>query len=99
MLKTLDTVYIYIVRFNKKEKVNIEVKNKAMYFRRMICPLSSRQVKYLKIVFRNDCIFCSHFYAHHFSLYFLIRLFSGIGYSIGVSKDRASVLTSNGVLQ
>ncbi len=37
MLKTLDTVYIYIyiVRFNKKEKVNIEVKNKAMYFRRI----------------------------------------------------------------
>ena len=98
MLETIGAVYIYIyiVRFSRK---NICKYRETMYNIRMICPLSSRQVKYLKIVFRNDCIFCSHFYAHHFSLYFLIRLFSGIGYSIGVSKDRASVLTSNGVLQ
>ena len=36
MLKTVGAVYIYIyiVRFNKKEKVDIEVTNKAMYFRR-----------------------------------------------------------------
>ena len=26
------------------------------------------------------------FYEHHFSLYLLIRLFSGIGYSIGISE-------------
>ena len=27
------------------------------------------------------------FYAHHFSLYLLIRLFSGIGYSVGTSES------------
>ena len=35
MLKTDDTVYIYIVRFNEKENKNIEETNKAMYFRRI----------------------------------------------------------------
>jgi hypothetical protein len=30
------------------------------------------------------------FYAHHFSLYLLIRLFSGIGYSVDTSDDNAS---------
>ena len=37
MLKTVGAVYIYIyiVRFNKKEKINIEKINKAMYFRRI----------------------------------------------------------------
>ena len=37
MLKTVGAVYIYIyiVRFNKKEKINIERINKAMYFRRI----------------------------------------------------------------
>ena len=38
MLKTVGAVYIYIyiVRFNKKEnEVNIEKINKAMYFRRI----------------------------------------------------------------
>lgn len=39
------------------------------------------------------------FYAHHFSLYLLIRLFSGIGYSVGTSDDNASWRTSDGVLQ
>jgi hypothetical protein len=39
------------------------------------------------------------FYAHHFSLYLLIRLFSGIGYSVGFTEDKASILTSSGVLQ
>ena len=33
---------------------------------------------------------CRYFYAHHFSLYFLIRLFSGIGYSTGMSDFSAS---------
>ena len=37
MLKTVEAVYIYIyiVRFNKKEKINIERINKAMYIRRI----------------------------------------------------------------
>ena len=37
MLKSLDTVYIYIyiVKFNKKDKLNIDNINKAMYFRRI----------------------------------------------------------------
>ena len=39
------------------------------------------------------------FYAHHFSLYLLIRLFSEIGYSVGTSDDNASWRTSDGVLQ
>ena len=30
------------------------------------------------------------FYAHHFSLYLFIRLFSGIGYSVGISDANAS---------
>lgn len=48
----------------------------------------------------NDHAFVwSFFYAHHLSLYFFIRLFSGIGYSIGMFVNRASVLTSKGVLQ
>ena len=36
MLKTVVAVYIYIyiVRFNRKENVDIEEINKAMYFRR-----------------------------------------------------------------
>ena len=36
MLKTIGAVYIYIyiVRFNKKEELNIENIDKAMYFRR-----------------------------------------------------------------
>ena len=33
MSESLDTVYIYIVRFNRKENINIERMNKAMYFR------------------------------------------------------------------
>ena len=28
-------IYIYIVRFNKKENINIEKINEAMYFRRI----------------------------------------------------------------
>ena len=39
------------------------------------------------------------FYAHHFSLYLLIRLFSGIGYSVDTSDDNASWRTSDGGLQ
>ena len=39
------------------------------------------------------------FYIHHFSLYLLIRLFSGIGYFVGISDDNASWYTSDGVLQ
>lgn len=39
------------------------------------------------------------FYAHHFSLYWLIRLFSEIGYSVSMSHANASWRTSNGVLQ
>ena len=37
MLRTAEAVYIYIyiVRFNKKEERNIEGINKAMYFRRI----------------------------------------------------------------
>ena len=37
MLKTVGAVYIYIyiVRFNKKEKINIERGKEAMYFRRI----------------------------------------------------------------
>ena len=62
---------------------------------KVICPLSSRQVKYLKIS-ADDAyisIWCvSIFYAHHFSLYLFIRLFSGIGYSIGISETSASCL-------
>lgn len=67
----------------------------------MICPLSIRQVKYLKQGAAEDHnISCGRFfYAHHFSLYFLIRLFSGIVYSFGFFDDKASDLTSNGVLQ
>ena len=37
--------------------------------------------------------------ATHFALYFLMRLFSAIGYAVGSSDARASFLTSNGVLQ
>lgn len=39
----------------------------------------------------------SFLYAHHFSLYFLIRLFSGIGYPFGVAALNAARLTSRGV--
>lgn len=39
------------------------------------------------------------FYAHHFSLYFMIRLFSGTGYSMGASLANASSRTSDDVLQ
>ena len=37
MLKTIGAVYIYIyiVRFNRKEELNIEKINEAMYFRRI----------------------------------------------------------------
>ena len=37
MLKTVEAVYIYIyiVRFNKIENINVEKINKAMYFRRI----------------------------------------------------------------
>ena len=35
MLKTAGAVYIYIIRFNKKEKIDIEKINKAMCFRRI----------------------------------------------------------------
>ena len=38
-------------------------------------------------------------YAHHFSLYFSIRLFGEMGYSIGLSDSSASLRTSSGVLQ
>lgn len=68
----------------------------------VICPLSSRQVNYQKrnAYMRPHNITCGRiFYAHHFSLYFSIRLFRGIKYSAGYFVERASVLTSNGVLQ
>ncbi len=61
--------------------------------RKMICPLSSRQVKYLKLSGKNTYISLwsvGIFYAHHFFLYFSIRLFSGIGYSTGMSDFSAS---------
>ena len=35
MLKTVEAVYIYIVRFHKIENINVEKINKAMYFRRI----------------------------------------------------------------
>lgn len=59
----------------------------------LICPLSSRQVKYLKLSGKNTYISLwsvGIFYAHHFFLYFSIRLFSGIGYSTGMSDFSAS---------
>ena len=59
--------------------------------RKMICPLSSRQVKYLK-----KCLF---FYADHLDLYFSILLFLAIGYDKGCSDDKAAFLTAKGVLQ
>ena len=34
MLRTVEAVYIYIIRFNKKEELNIENIDEAMYFRR-----------------------------------------------------------------
>ena len=66
----------------------------------LICPLSSRQVKYLNEVLKNDRTKCAVvFYAHHLALYFSIRLFRGIKYSVACSAENASVLTSSGVLQ
>lgn len=44
-----------------------------------------KRQKYLHFILE-----CRYFYAHHFSLYFLIRLFSGIGYSTGMSDFSAS---------
>ena len=35
MFKTVEDVYIYIVRFNNKENIDIEEINEAMYFRRI----------------------------------------------------------------
>ena len=35
MLKNLEPVYIYIVKFNKKIEINIERIKRAMYFRRI----------------------------------------------------------------
>ena len=66
----------------------------------LICPLSSRQVKYLKLNAqeRPQQIMWSFFYAHHFFLYFSIRLFFGIGYFLGLTVVNASVRTSKGVL-
>ena len=59
----------------------------------MICPLSSRQVKYLKVSDKNTYIsfWSVGIFMHTISLYiFLIRLFSGIGYSTGMSDFSAS---------
>ena len=64
--------------------------------------LSSRKAKYLKQGADERPHISntwSFFYVHHFSLYFLMRLFSGSGYSNGLSVDNASTLTSNGFLQ
>ena len=44
-----------------------------------------KRQKYLHFILE-----CMYFYAHHFSLYFLIRLFSGLGYSTGMSDFSAS---------
>ena len=71
-------------------------------FREVICTLSSRQVKYLKQCADERPYISnvrSFFYAHHSSLYFSIRLFRGIAYSVGCSAESASLRTSSGVLQ
>ena len=70
----------------------------------LICPLSSRQVKYLIIVsvFEGQSYKINvrlFFYADHFDLYFSILLFLAIGYDKGCSDVKAAFLTSQGVLQ
>ena len=42
----------------------------------------------------TSCEVWSFFYAHHFSLYFLIRLFSGIGYSVGSTAVKDNIFIS-----
>lgn len=67
-------ISVYIVRyFDNRRKNNHQI---------LICSLPSRQMKYLKFSANDACISIwsvGIFYAHHFSLYLVIRLFFEIG--------------------